>query len=71
MLKSKTKSVQTECSSQKMSTGLQAEPPKNQEVQTMQDRTFNVPSLQNYIYGLHRRTDDKQFVFTLTRSDHK
>jgi hypothetical protein len=54
-----------------MSIGLQAKPSKNQKVQTMQDRTFNNPALQNYIYGLHSHRCDKQFVLTLTRPVHK
>ncbi|XP_033608369.1 cilia- and flagella-associated protein 206 [Cryptotermes secundus] len=49
ILKCKTKSVQTEPSYQKMTIGLQAKPSKSQEVQTIQDRKFNIPELQMFI----------------------
>jgi hypothetical protein len=59
--------VQTQSSYHKISTGLQAKPRKTQEVQTRRDGISSVPVHHNYVYGLRRHTDDKQFVLPPTR----
>ncbi|PSN39196.1 Cilia- and flagella-associated protein 206 [Blattella germanica] len=64
---SKTRSVQTLRSHHRTSKIIQASPSKEKEIQTMRDETTNVPTLQNFIYGLRGRKDDKQFIVTLTR----
>ncbi|KAJ4445803.1 hypothetical protein ANN_12488 [Periplaneta americana] len=71
IVKSRTKSVQTLRSWHKLSIGLQVKPLKSQGVQTVRDSSSNVPTLQNFIYGLRGRRDDKQFVMTLTRPVHE
>ncbi|KAJ9597926.1 hypothetical protein L9F63_011213, partial [Diploptera punctata] len=65
--KSITKSVQTQHSHHRISRMVQVAPVKEKQVQTMRDNATNVPTLQNFIYGLRGRKDDKQFVITLTR----
>jgi len=67
IVKSKTKSVQTQSCYHKISIGFQAKPQMTQEVQTRCDGISCIPVHQNFVYGIRRHTDDKKFVLTPTR----
>lgn len=66
LLRCQSRSTQTS-NSDKRTIRTQTYEHKEKIIQTKKDNYTNVPRNSNFIYGLRGRSDNKQFVITLTR----
>ncbi|XP_043485126.1 cilia- and flagella-associated protein 206-like isoform X2 [Leptopilina heterotoma] len=64
-----TRSTQTKKSYFRRGNESQAEPSKNQQVQTRKENSTNTKKIQTYVFGLRGRRDDAQHVFTIVEDD--